>query len=311
MVIKFCLLFSLAAGFCLVAGSLDEKQNTASEWVAFKLEHRKVYENRIEDLLRQKLFMANKQMIDKFNANESEMAGYRMCLNRMSDWTEVELQRLLGFNMRGHQVVKNTRAGEEYLAKLLAGAKSKPLPESVDWRQVEGRVTPVKDQSSCGSCWAFSTTGLLEGQQLKVTGRKNLTALSEQNLVDCAIRDGCKGNFPTQALYFIFLEGGIDDGHSYPYNASRQNDCAFNESNVVMTNRGPITLPKDEEALKAVVAEYGPVSVAIQVDMDFNWYHSGVYSSKYCNGPALNHAVLVVGYGTDPKQGDYWIVVST
>lgn len=303
-------MFSLAAS-CLLVGALAEQQDATEKWNAYKLAYGKEYTNRIEDSIRQKIFLTSKKRIEKFNAEESEKAGYKKGLNQMSDWTEAEKQRTLGFNMRGSKRIENTRDGEEYLARLLSEARSKPLPASVDWRQVEGRVTSVKDQGQCGSCWAFSTTGLLEGQQLKVTGRKELVDLSAQNLVDCVTTDGCNGDWPTHALQFIYVMGGIDDANSYPYNDTKQYGCDFNDTNVVMTDRGPITLPIDEEVLKAVVAVYGPVSVAMFVDPAFHDYKSGVYSSEHCKVPSwLNHAVLIVGYGTDPKEGDYWLIVS-
>ena len=63
------------------------------------------------------------------------------------------------------------------------------LPESVDWR-TKGVVNPIKDQGACGSCAAFATTSALESHVAIATG--NLSSLSEQNLVDCALgRDGC------------------------------------------------------------------------------------------------------------------------
>jgi cathepsin H len=183
-------------------------------------------------------------------------------------------------------------------------------PESIDWR-TKGVVTPVKNQGQCGSCWSFSTTGCLEAHNAIVTG--NLVSLSEQNLVDCAHKyknNGCQGGLPSQAFEYILYNKGINTEAAYPYRGV-DGQCKYNASNIgaIVNNVFNITALAENDILEAV-GNVGPVSVCFDVVNDFMNYHSGVYTSTRCRkgDQDVNHAVLVVGYGTTEQKKNYWIV---
>eukprot|EP00931_Biecheleriopsis_adriatica_P046238 TRINITY_DN2653_c0_g1_i1.p1 TRINITY_DN2653_c0_g1~~TRINITY_DN2653_c0_g1_i1.p1 ORF type:complete len:291 (-),score=74.14 TRINITY_DN2653_c0_g1_i1:795-1586(-) len=198
-----------------------------------------------------------------------------------------------------------TWAGLPHLGTdLYSGAK---LAASVDW-VAKGAVTDPKNQGQCGSCWAFSTTGALEGAWQIATGK--LVALSEQQLVDCAKNgnQGCNGG--SMDLAFEYLEkNAVCTEESYNYTA-RQGTTCHETSCTVGIPKGSVTgfkdVPiKDTNALMEAVAQQ-PVSVAIEADqMAFQMYHDGILK-KEC-GAKLDHGVLIVGYGTEDGV-DYWKV---
>jgi len=182
------------------------------------------------------------------------------------------------------------------------------LPDTVDWR-TQGYVTEVKDQGQCGSCWAFSATGSLEGQHFKQTGK--LVSLSEQNLVDCSGaqgNQGCNGGLMDQASEYIKENMGIDTEDSYPYEAI-DDKCRFDAKNVGAEDTGFTDIKtKDESALQEAVATVGPISVAIDAShASFQLYKHGIYNEIFCSQIRLDHGVLAVGYGNDSGK-DYWLV---
>lgn len=180
------------------------------------------------------------------------------------------------------------------------------VPKRVDWRE-KGAVTPVKDQKNCGSCWAFSATGAIEGASFLATG--SLVSLSEEELVDCSRggNRGCSGGEPINAFDWI-AKNGICSERSYPYTAY-QDEChnQFNPCQEATKIDGYTAVtPNNEVALKQAVAQQ-PISVEIDANTDlFRFYKSGVLKGDAC-GTSLDHAVLAVGYGTENGQ-DYWLV---
>jgi len=182
------------------------------------------------------------------------------------------------------------------------------IPASVDWR-TKGYVTGVKDQGQCGSCWAFSATGSLEGQWFHKTGK--LLSLSEQNLVDCSGdqgNEGCDGGLMDQAFTYM-KEKGVESETDYPYTAE-DGDCKYQPSKKVASDTGFVDIASgNETALTTAIATVGPISVAIDASADsFQLYQSGVYNEPACSSTELDHGVLAVGYNTDPTGGDYYIV---
>ncbi|CAH2046658.1 unnamed protein product, partial [Iphiclides podalirius] len=281
------------------------------EWNAFKMEHKKEYRSEIEDRFRMKIYAENKHKIAKHNQRFAQgLVTYRLKLNKYSDMLHIEFVHTMnGFNRTVRSNHTLYGKGSEHRSATFLPAANVRYPEQVDWRE-QGAVTDVKDQGRCGSCWSFSTTGALEGQHYRKTGK--LVSLSEQNLVDCSTaygNDGCNGGMMDNAFKYIKDNRGIDTERSYPYEAV-DDKCRYNPKNSGAEDVGIVDIPSGhEERLMQAVATVGPVSVAIDASHDsFHLYSDGVYYEENCSTDNLDHAVLVVGYGTDENGGDYWLV---
>jgi len=292
----------------VAANALNIKDLIKEEWLAFKLEHRKNYNDATEENFRMKIFLENRNRIAKHNQKyEQGVHKYKLKLNKYSDLLPHEfVQTMNGFN-KTNSVVQF--AGEKESGATFISPANVKLPNAVDWT-TKGAVTPIKDQGHCGSCWSFSATGALEGQHFRKSGV--LLSLSEQNLVDCSSsfgNNGCNGGLMDNAFRYIKNNGGIDTEKSYPYEGV-EDTCHFSQDTIGATDKGFMDIPQgDETKLMQAVAVHGPVSVAIDASQQsFQFYSTGVYYDEHCSSENLDHGVLVVGYGTEENGDDYWLV---
>jgi len=282
-------------------------------WKNFKKGYRVMYNTSSEEVKRFKIFTNNIKMIIKHNLeNDLGIHTYRLGINKYATLTSQEFRR----EYNGFKRPKDSHLKSSNIRRLHTPASPYiNLPTSVDWR-TQGIVTPVKDQGQCGSCWAFSTTGALEGYHARATGK--LVSLSEQQLVDCSKNwgtDGCDGGYMDDAFKYVHDNKGIVSEKAYPYVGKDAEACKFSrKSGVASTCAGFVDIPEgNETALQEAVALHGPVSVAIDASQQsFQFYVSGVYSDANCSSEDLDHGVLAVGYGVvnDPVKGQqsYWIV---
>ncbi|KAH8236958.1 hypothetical protein KR038_001106, partial [Drosophila bunnanda] len=298
------LIFILLAMLVLAHATIFD-QLLDKEWRDFTREHGKTYQDAEIERLRYMIFNENRNRIAEHNRRFANgEVSYKMAINEYSDLMSHEFTEMMtGLSYSEYEEMSTFDEGLTFISP-----KHVTLPDSVDWRS-EGAVSGVKDQRSCGSCWAFSTTGSVEGQHFRKTGK--LVSLSEQNLVDCSgsyHNNGCSGGFMTNAYKYIRDNGGIDTEESYPYKAVN-GKCKFNRATIGATITGFVELPVgDEKKLAEAVATVGPVSVGIHVvPASFQHYHSGVYIEPKCNPKLINHGVLAVGYGSEGGR-DFWLV---
>ncbi|XP_030043738.1 cathepsin K isoform X2 [Microcaecilia unicolor] len=282
-----------------VLAAQNPEESLDSQWEEWKKTYNKQYNSKVDELQRRLIWEKKLKYITIHNLEFSlGKHTYELAMNHLGDMTSEEVMR----TMTGLKVPPRSRLSNitdpddrEYNA-----------PDSIDYRK-KGYVTPVRNQGSCGSCWAFSSVGALEGQLKKKTGK--LVNLSPQNLVDCVTKnDGCGGGYMTNAFEYVAENRGIDSEDAYPYVGEDQ-DCQYNPVGKAAKCKGYKEIKLgSEKALKSAVAKVGPIAVGIDASLpSFQSYSKGVYYDPECSEEDINHAVLVVGYGVQ-KGKKYWIV---
>merc|ERR1712080_422280 len=285
---------------------------TVSQFSDFMTKYGKQYNTRAEYNMRLDIFRANLAKIEEHNQSG---ASWTMAVNKFSDLTQAEFES-------GYTGYRRTPQSGGAPAKAKSPAKSrKALPDSVDWRD-KGVITPAKDQLQCGSCWAFCATEQIESYAAINSPSNELIELSAQQVTACTPNPmhcggwgACTGAIPNLAYNYIQLFGHVTEA-DYPYEGgSGYNlDCLYDFANkapaVAITGYNRLT-PNNQDEIMQHLAEVGPLSVAVYASTWYK-YNGGVFTGcDYNESIEINHCVQLVGYGTHPTDGDYWLVRNT
>ncbi|RLN14205.1 hypothetical protein BBJ28_00004770 [Nothophytophthora sp. Chile5] len=215
------------------------------------------------------------------------------------------------------------------------------VPTDLDWTTVEGGkyMTPIKNQGTCGSCWAFAGVSAAESR-FAIANDVQASPLSVEQVLSCSapldhVRSkfsdnmtsssaGCDGGMPFLTYEYLRLVSphGLACANSYPYvmatevantrcPALSSGDVAVAwEQNVSSYN---VVASSDEQALLRAVTR-GPVTANIDATGDgFRHYAGGIYDAQDClsDGEEVNHAVVVVGFGQTDAGDKFWLLRNT
>jgi len=266
----------------------------------FMQQFNRSYSGQKEFKKRYSIFRQNMKKVHVLQQNEKGSAKYGP--TKFADLTEVEFRRMLG--LRPHMKPTLSAMSPAVIPDI-------DLPSEYDWR-AKNVVTPVKNQGMCGSCWAFSVTGNVEGQW--AIKHQELLSLSEQELVDCdTVDEGCNGGLPENAYKVINELGGLELEDDYPYDGADEK-CHLDKTKMKAQVNGSVELPTDEASIAKWLVANGPISIGINANA-LQFYRGGVsHPLKFlCNPENLDHGMLIVGYGVHTtkylhRHQPYWTV---
>ena len=288
---KFAFFLALAAGIAQATDlSLLEKHRDHFA------EHIKTYDVELEGSddfeARLSIFARNMDYIDAHNAGNSTFTLGQ------NQFTHLSFEEFSGMYLSSMPESEETNEVNDF-ANMKAA-------DSVDWSKTSA-VTPVKNQGACGSCWAFSTTGALEGAYF--LKNKKQVSFSEQQLVSCdkgwfIQNNGCNGGLMDGAFQWIG-QNGLCTEKDYPYTSGNGMDgsCLKSCTTVEGTKGMRYTDVSNSEDALAKALTQQPIAVGVDADENWQHYRGGILTTT--EGTQLDHGVLAVGFGSERGQ-DFW-----
>jgi len=311
MKVTIALAVLCALACAALARTTWDKLDATYTFEKYEAEFNKRYQSATEREARKKIFLNNLETVLAHNNDPTK--SWKMGVNHLSDRTDKEFRKTLGYNKRIGAWMKSQ------IPELKVDAESinlQALPKSKDWRK-EGVVSDVKDQGQCGSCWTFGTAETIESHWALKTGQ--LTDMSQQQILDCTPNPsdcggtgGCGGGTPELAYAQIIKMGGLTTEWMYSYQSywGTNNQCSFSNSSTVPFGivTGFTVLPSNQYApVMQAIATVGPLAINVDASA-WQPYEYGVFDGCNMTNPDIDHVVQLVGYGSDPQYGDYWLI---
>mmetsp|Transcript_5542 Transcript_5542/g.6898 ORF Transcript_5542/g.6898 Transcript_5542/m.6898 type:complete len:374 (-) Transcript_5542:116-1237(-) len=292
-----------------LASSPSPHSLSTYDFSQYVIDFHKNYQNENELNIRKEIFLSKRNEIIKHN---NLGLSWTENVNEFTDETKLEEKSRKGLNKAMLYESRSKKAIRQKTEPTLRN----DLPESVDWR-TQGVVTAVKNQGGCGSCWAFGATEALESHIAIETGL--LFTLSEQEFVSCVEnpdmcggKGGCKGATPQLAFQYA-MDNGLVTQWEVPYTSYTKDveECPLNTLTpkrvATISNYVDIATNSYIELMNAIAFQ-GPISLSVDASQ-WSSYSSGIFNGCDQVNPDLDHAVLLVGYGTDEAlKMDYWLV---
>ncbi|KAL0218517.1 hypothetical protein P9112_004170 [Eukaryota sp. TZLM1-RC] len=266
-------------------GNCSDDDATRAQFDAWLNDQNKVYSSKQEYEYRLSVFADNLQRIAFQNSVQPDA---EFGVNQFADMTEAEFAEFLG------------PAFEPKKGALKSVKCNAEVPESFDWTQKDGVVGKIKNQGSCGSCWAFSANAASESAYFLKHGKTAI--FSEQHLVDCDPQSsGCNGGLMHYAYEYLNEFGGHIAEEDYPYVARNQRCSASKEKIVEGANvveYYEIAEGDGFDHTKSCLVEHGVLAIAMNAN-SLQFYLKGIFNPLMCSPSKLSHAVNLVGYGSE------------